>query len=260
MAEPSAKTRSGWDRRSYKSFLRFLEAVADGGPKSRSLRWEGVAAAVVPATPDRSLFNSVAYEHPEALQEVVEELRDAYTEAGVRAWTVWVPESDRSTATMLNGRGHRCDGLPRSMTCELESIPDPDDQLDFTAGAHWSRLCAINDAAYSLQPGTFEAGLGGKPDSGFRAYCARHAGFDASALATLIDERDCGVYALATLPEARGNRLAGGLLQRALIDAREHGAETSTLHSSPMGAAVYARLGYRDLGGFELWEHRVFPG
>ncbi len=259
MAEPDAITRSGWDRRSFKSFLRYLEAVADGGSKSRLLRREGVVASVAPATPYRSLFNSVAYEHPVALQKVIDELRDAYARAGVRAWTVWVPESDRGTAKMLNDRGHRYDGFPRLMACDLESIPDPDDLLDFARDADWGSLCEINDAAHSLDQGTFEAGLGGKPDSGFRAYGARHAGFDASALATLICEGDCGVHAVATLPEARGHRLAGGLLQRALIDAREHGAVTSTLQSNSIGAAAYVRLGYRDLGGLELWEHRVFP-
>ena len=258
MGEPYATTESGWDRRSYEGFVRLLEAVAAGGSGSRLFRREGVVASLTPAAADRSIFNSVAYEHPAALQDAIDELRGAFAEAGVRAWTVWVPEVDAASPRLLEGRGHRLDGTPRVMACDLDTIPDPDEELDFRRGADWRVVCSVNDIAYSYEEGTFRSGFGAKPDPGFRGYCARHAGFDASVLATIINEGDCGAYAVATLPEARGNRLAGRLLQRALIDARESGAETSTLQSSPMGAGVYRRLGYRDLGGLQLWEHRVF--
>ncbi len=68
-----------------------------------------------------------------------------------------------------------------------------------------------------------------------RTYAARWRGFDAAVLATLDNDGDCGFYLVATLPEARGNGLCAGLMERALLDARERGCRTSTLQASPAG-------------------------
>ena len=71
--------------------------------------WEqgGTLAAVVPAAPDRSVFNSVFYEEGERLLGSLEEIAAEYERAGVRAWTVWVPESDTETAAALEAAGHK---------------------------------------------------------------------------------------------------------------------------------------------------------
>jgi GNAT superfamily N-acetyltransferase len=255
-----ATTESGWDRRCYASFCRWLESLAAATAEASLLRRPGVVAAISPRTPDRSLFNSVAYERPAALADAVDDLRSAYRGAGVRAWTVWTPAADRHSARLLERRGHRLDGEPRSMLADLGSIPGPDRTLDYTRGLSWRELCRVNEVAYDVAADEFARGMGTRPPAGARAYGARHEGWLASVLATILHERDCGVYWVATLPEARGNRLASGLLHRALLDAREAGCETSTLQSSAMGRSVYARLGYEDLGALQMWEHRVFPG
>jgi GNAT superfamily N-acetyltransferase len=67
---------------------------------------------------------------------------------------------------------------------------------------------------------------------------------------------DCSVWLVATLPEARGNGLAGALMAHALADARERGRTTSTLQATDLGRPVYERLGYRPLGEIQLWERR----
>jgi ribosomal protein S18 acetylase RimI-like enzyme len=256
---PQDRTASGWERRCYASFVRFIEAIPAGSGEGGLIELDGVVASISPQSPDRSLVNSVAYEDPAALAAAAEELESRYAEAGVRAWTVWVPEADASTPELLAGRGHRLDARPRSMKLDLSAVSERlDEDLDFTRSADWRVVCAINDASYeSIPQGSFEAGFGSKPDPAFRAYCARHEGWDACVLSTIDHDGDCGVYTVATLPEARRNRLAGRLMHRALLDARERGCRTSTLQSSPGGVSVYARLGYEDLGALELWEHRV---
>ncbi len=55
-------------------------------------------ASVVPAIPDRSIVNSVAYRDADSLAAALDELAAEYDEAGVEAWTVWVPEDDRDAA------------------------------------------------------------------------------------------------------------------------------------------------------------------
>ena len=252
------RTASGWDVRAHGSVVRFLEAIAAGAPGSSLLAESGVVGSVVPSAPDRSVFNSVVHADPLALEDSIERLGTAYREAGVRAWTVWFPEADRRSAELLEGRGHRLDGEPRSMILDLDTIPGPD-ELDFVRGVDWTDLCRVNDAAYGLDEGTYASGLGRRPGPGLRGYGARHGGWVAAVLATLLEGEDCGAYLVATLPEARRRGLAGRLLHRALLDARERGCRTSTLLSSPRGAGVYRRLGYQDLGALQMWEHRVFP-
>lgn len=259
MSEAGERTASGWELRSYASFGRFLEALAGGSRKATLLELDGVRASIVPDSPDRSLFNSVAHERPDAIAAGLEEVRAAYRDAGVRAWTVWVPEPDAATRELLDGRGHKLDGAPRMMVCDLASVPAPDTELQLRRGPEWGAVMAINDAAYGLEEGSFERGFGSRPDPSIRAYGATHEGWLACVLATLLHEGDCFVHAVATLPEARGRGLAARLLQRALLDAREQGCATSSLQSSAAGAGVYTRLGYRDLGAVEMWEHRVFP-
>jgi predicted acetyltransferase len=67
---------------------------------------------------------------------------------------------------------------------------------------------------------------------------------------------DAGVMFVATLPEARGRGLAGGLLAAALVEARDRGCDISTLQATKMGEPVYARLGYQALGAIQMWEKR----
>ena len=72
----------------------------------------------------------------------------------------------------------------------------------------------------------------------------------------LVSDHDgnADVESVAVLPEARGRGISGYLLQHALVDAAERGNETSTLVATALGYPVYERLGYRNVGGFAMWE------
>ena len=99
-----------------------VEAFGSAAPDSLVVRREGLRAAVVPASPQRSLFNSVYYEDPAALVAELDALEALYESHGVRAWTVWVPDDDRETARLLGARGHTLDAGPRAMAMELEEF------------------------------------------------------------------------------------------------------------------------------------------
>src|SRR4051794_7415779 len=89
-----------------RALMSFTRLVGSGAETSRVLERRGVAASVVPAIPDRSIVNSVAYADAESLRAALGELETAYDDAGVRAWTVWVPEDDRDAVKLLEGSGH----------------------------------------------------------------------------------------------------------------------------------------------------------
>ena len=61
---------------------------------------------------------------------------------------------------------------------------------------------------------------------------------------------------VATVPRAQGRGLGAELMRHGLRQARAAGAVTTGLESSSRGEGVYARLGYRRLGRFGLWELR----
>lgn len=232
-------------------------AVAEGSAGARVVEAERVMAALVPALPERSVFNSVLYERPESLANARDELARAYDEAGIRAWTVWVPEDDRASAELLAAAGHVLDATPRAMVLDLSDLtaPDPGD-LEWTGQGSLDELKRINDAAYGDEPGTFDKGIGNPPKGAWRTYTARLDGQPASVLATIDFDGDCGIWWVATLPQAQGRGLAGRLLHVALAEARERGMETSTLQATKLGRPVYARLGYEDIGELQMWELR----
>jgi GNAT superfamily N-acetyltransferase len=248
---------SGWLAPMYRSFSSAIGRLAAGSEGARFLEPEGLVAAVSPAIPERSVFNSVLYEKPESLAAALGELTRTYEEAGVDAWTVWVPEQDRASAELLDSAGHKLDATPRAMVLDLADLADPDDgDLDWSAGGSLAELKRINDAAYGYAPGTFERGIGRPAPDAWRLYEARLDGRPASMLATTDLDGDCGIWWVATLPEARGRGLAGRLLHIALAEARERGMQMSTLQATKLGRPVYERLGYRDIGELQMWELR----
>jgi GNAT superfamily N-acetyltransferase len=242
-------------RRALEAFVRLLGRSSEG---SAVLHRDGVVASIVPAVPDRSVLNSVVYRDAAALEAALDELASAYDEAGVNAWTVWVPEPERRAAALLAEAGHRLDAAPAAMVRDLASLPAPDaGDLDWDAAAAPDDVGHVNDEAYGFAAGTFGAALTHLPvGAPLRLYQARVDGGPACVLGTLDAGTDCGVYLVATLKERRGRGLARRLLHIALAEARERGKTTSTLQSTKFGLPVYERLGYEAACPLQMWERR----
>ena len=232
-------------------------ALFASGRSARLARWPGVVASIAPATPDRSLFNGVAADDAAALAACYDALRDAYAEAGVRAFTVWVDPGDQALADACAARGHVLDSTPTAMGAPLDAIAAPPvGDLDWSETRDVALVARINDAAYSFPPPAWSAGIGGLPD-GWRAYVARLDGEVVGALMCFESpDGDVAISGVATLPAAQGHGIATRLLAVALAEARTRGAVTTTLQASSAGRPVYARLGYRDLGAMQMWERR----
>ncbi len=221
--------------------------------------WEraGVFASITPQAPDRSIFNSVFYEDSGELLRSLDELGAAYEAAGVRAWTVWVPEKYAAAAKGLERNGHVYDGAPRYMGMPLSDLREPDGELGFEVVERedYAELARINEIAYGYPPGAYVA-VAQAPMPGIRIYFAELDGEPVSTLGVWPHRSDAVVIWVATLPEARNRGIAGRLMAHALANARDDGYETTTLQSSALGRPVYERLGYRDVGAAQLWEKR----
>jgi GNAT superfamily N-acetyltransferase len=240
-----------------------IELFGSSAEASEVLRPPEVIAAVSPGTPDRSLFNSVFAADPAALREAIDFLAASYEQAGVRAWTVWVPDGDRESAALLAARGHVLDGAPRSMGLALSDLRPPDRPLP--AGADLvegdlRELARINDLAYAIEADGWGTAIERTPDPPIASCMAVVDGEPVSCAMILGGGGDACVTAVATLPEHRGKGLASAIVAQLLSAARERGMRTGTLQASRAGAPVYERLGFADVGFIEMWELREAGG
>jgi ribosomal protein S18 acetylase RimI-like enzyme len=249
---------AAWERmlESMRSFFASVPDTSDGG---RTVRLDGVLATVAPAVPERSLANSVVYESEDALADAVEELAALYEDAGVLAWTVWVPEYHERAAGLLERAGHRLDANPAAMIAELSDVEPPrDGDPEPDQAPTRDDLGVINDLAYRSGD-AFKRLLGTGPADASHTYIARMGGRPAASVVSHDHEGDCSIWWVATIPEARGRGLAPALMRRALADGRARGCEVTTLQATKLGQPVYERLGYRSLGEIQMWEQRKSP-
>jgi ribosomal protein S18 acetylase RimI-like enzyme len=236
----------------------FLRWMGGGGRAARYWEAPGVAAAIVPATPERSIVNSVAYESESALAAAYDEIAGAYDEAGVAAWSVWTPDHDSAAIELLRSRGHAFDGEPAAMTLDMREFDRSPGDLDWDSRATFEELGRLNDVAYGT-PGRdgVAAAMAGAPDGlPIRLYRALLDGETASVLATIDHDDDLGIYFVATPEARRGRGLASRLMTAALLEGRERGLRTSSLQASGKGEPVYERLGYRRHFRLHLYERR----
>jgi GNAT superfamily N-acetyltransferase len=239
------------------SLRAFYHAVVGAAHDSHLIDRDGVMAAVVPCTPDRSVFNGVVYQSAQDLARSLEDLAATYQEQGVRAWTVWVPKSDRESAALLERAGHRLDADPVAMALELDRFQgDPAAGVEIDPDPSILDVGRLNDIAYGYD-GDFARSLAGLPEDAAHLYVARLAGEPVASTAAIDHDRDCCIAFVATHPGARGRGLATALMTQALLDARDRGCTTTTLQATKMGRPVYERLGYRDLGPLQMWERRA---
>lgn len=233
-----------------------VEAFGSAASGSTLIRRERLLASVVPASPQRSLFNSVYYEDPAALAREVGPLEEAYEAHGIRAWTVWVPDEDRDTARLLAGRGHLFDAAPRAMAMELAELaaePPAPRRIEPRPGDP-AMAADLNDRAYGYGPDGFRAGLAG--ETAIRWHGAYAGEEPVGCVGTIAAGEDCCVTGVATPPEHRGRGIASWLLRRALAEAREEGLVSASLQASKAGAGIYEKLGFVDFGFVEMWELR----
>jgi GNAT superfamily N-acetyltransferase len=220
--------------------------------------WEenGVFAAIVPSSPRRSFFNSVLYEDPDRLIASIDTLAGVYADAGVEAWTVWVPEEEQAVAGALEAAGHKLDATPRAMGMPLGDLnpPDPDPELEIREGRDFELVSKLNEIAYGFAPGDFPPIRGDQPT--LRTYFGAVEGETLGCAGAFVHGSDCEIVYVAVLPEGRGRGISGRLMAKALEEASDEGLETTTLQATKLGYPVYVRLGYGDHGTLQMWERR----
>ena len=241
----------------HESLKAFVALLGHAAPASSVIEYPGIVGSLVPDTPERSIFNSVAYDQLDDLKNVYPELDRHYLRAGVRAWTVWLMPGAEDAADFLTQRGHKFDGAPIAMARDLDSfIFEVPAHFDWTLTKNLGTVATLNEEAYELRGSSFRAALRRVDDPSARFYIARVAGEPMSSVMLLERNGNCGVYCVATLPSAQAQGLSSTLISLALNEARQRGCTTATVQAMPMGYTVFRKLGFHDLGKMALWELR----
>lgn len=86
----------------------------------------------------------------------------------------------------------------------------------------------------------------------YRMWVGYVDGWPVSTSCAYLAQGLVGVYAVATVPDARGNGYGEALSWAATLCRPDLPA---TLQASEMGRSVYERMGYRTVTEFTVWEH-----
>ena len=91
------------------------------------------------------------------------------------------------------------------------------------------------------------------PDTSRLRYLGYRRGAPVATSAMILQDGVAGIYAVATLPEARRQGLGTALTLAPLRDALDMGYRVGTLQASSMGCSVYRRLGFRQVCEFGVY-------
>jgi GNAT superfamily N-acetyltransferase len=218
-------------------------ADANGSEGTAVKRERGVAAAVFPHEPERSVFNNALLDRwlsPHDRAHALDAMEAAYAKAGVGRFAAWVHESDAGMRQDIERRGYRLDTTTRAMGLVLSAdhVPSPP-HIDL-AQPNWSehlRLLGL--------PADF---LARADPQAYAVAIARVDGVNASTAIAFDCDGDCGIYNVGTVEGARNRGLASAVTATLLRDAVARGCTTASLQATPMAERLYAALGFRDLG------------
>lgn len=228
--------------RGTETVLASWDAYARGSRDAALRRYPGVAAAVFPNEPERSIYNNALLElhlAPSERANAVDAMEAAYAEAAVTRFAAWVHEVDRTMAVDLERRGYTLADTTRAMSMELEAlrVPRPDIELGATDWDTYLRT-------FALPPGL----LTGADHGAFHLLVARVDGEDVATAIAFDHQDDCGIYNVGTLEHARRRGLATAITTVQLHDALARGCRTASVQSTKIAEGVYASVGFRDLG------------
>jgi GNAT superfamily N-acetyltransferase len=242
-----------------RDFSRLMCATSEG---ARLLEPEGIVAAVMPSVPEQTLMNAVVYERAGALAAAFDDLTATYDDAGIDAWMVIVPAVDRQAKRLVKRAGHRLEGTSGSaMARNLRGLERPERPFleEWTATGDPAAMAAICDRAFGT--GTAFARAFARPlPEGARVYLASLDGVAVTSVLATEYHGNCAVDLVATVPEARGRGMAGGLLAHVLADAARRGCSIATVASGRPSRPVYDRLGFRPVCPLQKWVRRRPPG
>jgi GNAT superfamily N-acetyltransferase len=174
----------------------------------------------------------------------------------------WVGPSTRPTDldAHLERHGFAHAGSSPAMAMDLRTLPEnppeiPGLAIEPVGGLEelrsWARAAALGTGfpePFSDELAELEVGAGLGPRGGpYTRYVAYQDGEAVGTSALLLHSGVAGIFAVATLPRARGQGIGTALTVAPLLEARRRGYRVGTLQATQMGFPIYGRLGFREV-------------
>jgi len=179
-------------------------------------------------------------------------------------WWLGARASDKDTRVRLSDLGLKADHTAPAMALAPEDLAPGGNIEGFeiwlaSTRAERELFGHTAGAAFGFPSGLIPAlarmELGPPPEalSAQRRYIGYLDDQPVAVSANLVSRGVVGIYAVATLPEARGRGIGAAMTRRAAQDGFAAGATAAVLQASPMGQPVYARMGFRTIGEYACY-------
>ena len=215
-----------------------------------------------------ALFNGVIFakmEHDD-LKPTVDLLQSKIDEVGAPAlWWLGPHSTPENLGGLLEQHGLQKTGETPGMAVNLAALDSKPKTIenfhlevvsDAESQALWARIAAtgtgFSDTA-TQQLAKLEATL---IDSQYKAQKRYIGFFDEDPVATsalVLDSGVAGIYAVATIPEARRKGIGQLMTVTPLLEARQMGYRVGILQASAMGYPIYERIGFQEVCVFQIY-------
>lgn len=214
------------------------------------------------------VFNGVLFAqlNPHTVKATVDRLQARIREQGAPAlWWIGPLSQPAHLGSLLEEHGLHPVGEIPGMAIELAGV---ENQVAMLPGfriqkvtttemqAVWARIAAAgNDLSASAADAMvhLEATLSDPYYKAQHRYLGFLNGIPIARSAVALDSGVAGVYAVATIPSARGNGIGRAMTVMPLLRARQLGYRVGILQASDMGHSLYQKIGFQEVCRYRLY-------
>ena len=243
-----------------------FRVLAPGRPRAEVLELPGLSIASLGVTFQmfNAAFLSTPVAGPDELRDRLIAARRFFTGTG-QQWSFWICEdwldrpARRNADRVLRSHGLRlASEVPGMIAGEIEPLRRAPVHMEFRRVACARTLAdfaGIGTVCFNVPAPwyceVFDASL---PERRFVAWVGYVDGCPVATAASVTAEGIVGLYNVATEPGRRGQGLAEATTRHAITQAREEVPDAPVvLQSSSMGMNLYARLGFRAVTRFRVY-------
>ena len=203
---------------------------------------------------------------PDEVEATFTNLQAKIDERGAPAlWWIGPQSKPDNIGSLLEQLGLQPAGEVPGMAVDLAVLDDrPEALSNFTiqkvSGAEmqsrWARLAGVGTGfpdAVSEAMERLEATLNDPQYQAQQRYIGFLNGDPIATSALVLDSGVAGIYAVATIPEARRKGFGRLMTVIPLLEARRMGYRAGILQASSMGYSIYQKIGFRDVCKYRLY-------